>query len=39
VKVVAIHDNVRGNFVADRLARIMAWMLGRQVDEALAKTA
>lgn len=32
------HDNVRDNFFADRLGRIMAWMMGRQVDKALAKS-
>jgi multimeric flavodoxin WrbA len=37
--VTYYHDNVRGNFFADRLARIMASMMGRRVDKALAKTA
>jgi multimeric flavodoxin WrbA len=30
------HDNVRGNWVLDLLARFVGWMTGRQIDKALA---
>lgn len=36
---VYFHDNVRSNWLFDRVTRIMSWLTGRQIDNALAETA
>ena len=35
-ETVYFHDNVRPNWLFDRLARGIGWMMGRQIDRALA---
>jgi multimeric flavodoxin WrbA len=36
--VVYFHDNVRPNWLFDRLTRFMGWMTGRQIDGAIAQS-
>jgi hypothetical protein len=36
---IYFHDNVRANWLFDRATRVMGWMTGRQIDNALAETA
>jgi multimeric flavodoxin WrbA len=33
---VYFHDNVRANWLFDRATRVMGWMMGRQIDSAVA---
>jgi hypothetical protein len=36
---VYFHDNVRPNWLFDRATRVMGWMTGRQIDNALERPA
>jgi multimeric flavodoxin WrbA len=38
-ETVYFHDNVRANWLFDRLTRVMGWMTGRQIDKAVAESA
>jgi multimeric flavodoxin WrbA len=39
VRTPYFHDNARGNLAMDLVARFIGWMMGRQIDRAMAKTA
>ena len=36
---VYFHDNVKTNWLFDRATRVMGWMTGRQIDNALTESA
>jgi hypothetical protein len=38
-EAVYFHDNVRANWLFDRVARVTGWLTGRQIDNALAESA